>query len=210
MASRVRESGSGPLQSSVSLDGIEPIALGSTRSEAGPTFDKRAMSTKRPSTRRFNNGGSNTPATPGPINLSCGTTSTVPGATRWNGHWNGIARHCCGGWGRRWTVFPMRNCSRLPRSAASVMMRCARCTSITSDCCRCWPRRSGGSEAIEQGSAHEADIERLQRSLPTLSPEGARQVLENASAAELAELRDTAKIPLRQASEICVNLQKPA
>ncbi|WP_448118977.1 NEL-type E3 ubiquitin ligase domain-containing protein [Pseudomonas serbica] len=59
-----------------------------------------------------------------------------------------------------------------------------------------------------QGSAHEAVIERLQRSFPTLSPEGARQVLDNASAAELAQLCDTAKIPLRQASEICAHLQQ--
>lgn len=55
-----------------------------------------------------------------------------------------------------------------------------------------------------------ADIQRLQRSFPTLSPEGARQVLGNASAAELAQLRSSTKIPLRQAQEIRVHLQQGA
>lgn len=54
------------------------------------------------------------------------------------------------------------------------------------------------------------DIQRLQRSFPTLSPEGARQVLGNASAAELAQLRSSTKIPLRQAQEIRVHLQQGA
>jgi Leucine-rich repeat (LRR) protein len=55
----------------------------------------------------------------------------------------------------------------------------------------------------------DADIQRLQRSFPSLSPEGARHVLNNASAAELAQLR-SAKIPLRQAQEIRVHLQQGA
>lgn len=53
-----------------------------------------------------------------------------------------------------------------------------------------------------------ADIERLQRSFPTLSPEAARQVLSNATAAERVQLRSGAKIPFRQAQEIRVHLQQ--
>ena len=55
-----------------------------------------------------------------------------------------------------------------------------------------------------------ADIQRLQRSFPTLSPEGAQQVLGNASAAELARLRSSAKIPMRQAQQIRAHLQQGA
>ncbi|MGE8185967.1 NEL-type E3 ubiquitin ligase domain-containing protein [Pseudomonas sp. NPDC086278] len=54
----------------------------------------------------------------------------------------------------------------------------------------------------------DTDTRRLTRSFPTLSPEAAREVLAEASAAELSRLHSTGKIPLRQAKAIRVHLQQ--
>ncbi|MNC40653.1 hypothetical protein D3C75_893780 [compost metagenome] len=125
--------------------GSSLMPWGSIRSVTRPTFDTKAMSTKKPSTRHCKNGGSNIPAIPRPINRSCATTSLAPGATPLNDRWSGIGRRCCGEWGRRWTTSPMRSCSKWPRSAESVMMHYARCTSIINHRRRYWPRPSGRS-----------------------------------------------------------------
>lgn len=60
------------------------------------------------------------------------------------------------------------------------------------------------------GSAYVADIERLQRSFPSLSPEGARQVLSNASVGQLDRLRSSDKVPVPQARDIRAHLQQSA
>lgn len=58
--------------------------------------------------------------------------------------------------------------------------------------------------------AENADIQRLQRSFPTLSPEAAQQVLNQSSDAETARLRSTGKMSLRQAKAIRPHLQQGA
>lgn len=56
--------------------------------------------------------------------------------------------------------------------------------------------------------AQTANIQRLQRSFPSLSSEAAQQVLDQSSDAELARLRSTGKMSLRQAKAIRPHLQQ--
>lgn len=54
----------------------------------------------------------------------------------------------------------------------------------------------------------DADTRLLQRSFASLSPEAAQQVLGDASAAELSQLRGTGRIPLRLANDIRLHLHQ--
>ncbi|MBC3241572.1 hypothetical protein HU723_20575 [Pseudomonas lurida] len=54
----------------------------------------------------------------------------------------------------------------------------------------------------------DADTQVLQRSFASLSPEAAQQVLGDASAAELNQLRSTGRVPLRLAKDIRVHLHQ--